>query len=143
MISAVSARGELRFMLREGRLSGDVFVEFLKRLLHGAKRPIFVIADRHPVHRSARVRRFVESANGRLELYFLPSYSPELNPEELVWGHIKRRQVGKKFITGPDQFKKLVIAALRRLQKFPHVIRGFFRELNLPYIGDPATSGGL
>lgn len=143
MISAVSAKGKLRFMLTEGRLTGDVFVGFLKRLLHGAERPIFVITDRHPVHRSARVRRFVESTNGRLELYFLPSYSPELNPDELVWNHVKRHQVGKKFVSGPDQFKKLVLAALHRLQKLPHVIRGFFREPSLTYIHERPTSGIL
>jgi len=134
MISAVSPRGTLRFMVLDGRLNADAFIEFLKRLAYRAERPVFVIADRHPVHRSARVRRFVESTDGRIELYFLPSYSPELNPDELVWNHVKRHQIGKKFIAGPDQLKRLVIGALRRLQKLPHVVRGFFLEPNLGYI---------
>jgi len=138
MISAVSARGLLRFMVIDGRLTADVFISFLKRLLVGASRPVYVIVDRHPVHRSAKVRNFVEATDGRLRLFFLPSYSPQLNPDEMVWNHVKRHQIGKKFITGPDQLKKLVISALRRLQKTPGLVAGFFREKHVQYVLDPA-----
>jgi hypothetical protein len=89
LICAVSPRGELRFMGVDGRLDAERFIEFLKRLVHGAERPIFLVVDGHSVHRARSVRDFVESTGGMLELYYLPPYSPELNPAEHVWSQIK------------------------------------------------------
>jgi len=89
MISAVSARGHLRFMLTKGRVNGTVFVEFLKRLMHNAQRPIFLILDGGSFHHSRPVRDYVDSLEGKLHLFFLPSYSPELNPDEQVWNYVK------------------------------------------------------
>jgi transposase len=85
MLSAVSARGELRFMLVKGRVNGAVFAEFLRRLMHNAERPVFLILDGHSLHRSRPVRDFVASQEGKLRLFFLPPYSPELNPDEQMW----------------------------------------------------------
>jgi transposase len=133
MISAVSAKGELRFMLTENRLTADVFIDFLKRLQAGVDYPIFLILDGHAVHRSVKVRKYVESTDGMLELYFLPGYSPELNPDETVWSYIKHHTVGKKVITGPDQFRSLVLGALRKLQKLPDIVRNFFLTKSLKY----------
>lgn len=133
MLSAVSAKGELRFMLTEKGLTAPVFIEFLKRLVHGYDRPIFLIVDGHPVHKSKKVREYVESTNGMLELHFLPGYSPELNPDESVWGFVKHHKVGREVITGPDQFKSLVLGALRMLQKLPTTIRSFFKAKTLRY----------
>ena len=84
MISAVSPRGAMRFMLVEGKVTGDVFVDFLKRLIHNWPRTVFLIVDGHPVHKSATVSRFVASIEGKLQLFYLPPYSPELNPDEQV-----------------------------------------------------------
>ena len=103
MLSVISARGELRFMLTEKGLTADLFIEFLKRLMKGADGPVFLILDGHAVHRSRKVRAFVESTEGMLELYFLPGYSPELNPDETVWAHVKYHSVGKQVVTGPEQ----------------------------------------
>ena len=86
MISAISAQGQLRFMLTEGRVTASVFVDFLKRLMVNASGPVFLVVDGHPVHRSKTVKRFVADQNGRLELHHLPAYSPELNPPEPVEG---------------------------------------------------------
>jgi transposase len=66
-------------------------------------------------------------------IYFLPSCSPEINLVEQVWNHAKNHQIGKQVITGPDQMKKLVISALRRLQKLPAIIQGFFRHPECKY----------
>ena len=85
MLSAVNARGELRFMLVKGRVNGEVFAEFLRRLMHNASQPVFLILDGHSIHRSRPVRDFVASQDGRLRLFLLPPYSPELNPDEQVW----------------------------------------------------------
>ena len=95
LVSAVSPRGVLRFMVVDGRMTAVRFIMFLKRLLHNQTQPIFLIVDRHSSHRAKVVQEFVASTNGRLELFFLPPYSPELNPDELVWNHLKTHGVRK------------------------------------------------
>jgi len=78
LISAVSAQGEFRFMVTKGRVGAKVFVEFLRRLLYRAERPIFLIVDGHPVHKAKMVDKFLAKHEGELRLFFLPPYSPGL-----------------------------------------------------------------
>ena len=85
----------MRFMVSEKTCTAQVFVDFLKRLIHGREQPIFLIVDGHPVHKSKMVKKFVESVEGKLMLFFLPGYSPNLNPDESVWSHVKHHTVGK------------------------------------------------
>jgi len=134
MVSAISAKGTLRFMVTEKGMTAPLFIEFLERLIKGQNKPIYLIVDGHPVHKSKMVSRFVDSTNGMLELHFLPGYSPELNPDELVWNHIKRHTVGRKTITGPDQFKSMVRNALKSLSRLPKIVQGFFGTPELAYI---------
>lgn len=126
MISAVSPKGAMRFIIIEGKVNAEVFIDFLKRLIHNWPRKIFLILDGHPVHKSVAVAKFISSTEGRLELFRLPPYSPELNPDEQVWNHLKNHGVGRQPITGPDQLKKLVLSHLRKIQKLPALIRAFF-----------------
>ncbi len=134
MVSAVSPRGELRFMTTKGRFTAEKFIDFLKRLLHNAEAPIFLIVDGHPVHRAAKVRRFVDKTQGQLRLFYLPPYAPELNPDELVWNHLKNHRIGRTRVMGPDDLKEKVIACLRSLQRMPDTVRAFFHESNVRYI---------
>jgi len=98
LISAVTARGHMRFMIKEkGGVNADVFIEFLKRLTVGAPRPIFLIVDRGPAHRAKKTTAFVETLGGKLRL-FLPPYSPDRNPDEWVWTHLKADTVGRRAI---------------------------------------------
>lgn len=127
MISAISPRGAMRFMLIPGKLNAGVFVDFLKRLMHNWPRPVFLIVDGHPVHTSRAVAKFVASTQGKLQLFHLPPYSPELNPDEQVWNHLKNHGVGKQSIAGPDQLKRLTLSHLRKLQKLPALVQSFFR----------------
>jgi transposase len=126
MLSVVNARGQLRFMVHEGRLNGLVFVEFLKRLMYKAPRPMFLVLDGHSVHKSRPVRDYVQSLESKLRLFFLPPYSPELNPDEQVWNHVKHHGVGRMFVNGKDQLRILIQAKLRRLQKSPWLVQSFF-----------------
>lgn len=126
MLSAVSAKGELRFMIVRGGVNADTFIEFLRRLLHGRKRPVFLIVDGHPTHRAKKTRAFVESTEGRLRLFMLPSYSPELNPDEHVWRHVKAHRVGRMGIRDRDELEAAVRTSLRSLGRMPHKIRAFF-----------------
>lgn len=133
IISAVSARGQMRFMTVKGTVKSGVFIEFLKRLIHNEERPVFLIVDGHPTHRAKRVSEFVDSTNGKLKLFFLPGYSPELNPDEQVWNDLKNNGIGRKIITGLDQLCKEVFSHLRRLQRRPERIRSFFQMKETVY----------
>ena len=133
MISAISAQGQLRFMLTEGRVTASVFLEFLKRLMANVSAPIFLVVDGHSTHKAKSVRRFVEAQGGRLELHYLPAYSPELNPDELVWNNLKTHTLGRKVIASRQELRALVLSHLRRLQKLPGLIRSFFRAPTTRY----------
>ncbi len=134
LISAVTAKGALRFAAYQGTLTGPVFIDFCRRLLADTPGPVCLIVDGHPVHRSNAVEAFAVSTEGRLRLFFLPGYSPELNPDEWVWKNIKHDRVGRSGIDGLADLKHKALAALHRLQKLPHVICGFFQDPNLRYI---------
>src|ERR1700692_217267 len=99
LISAITSRGQMRFMIKDrGGVNADVFIEFLKRLITGAKRAIFLIVDRGPAHIAKKTKAFVESLNGRLRLFYLPPYSPDRNPDELFWNDLKADTVGRMAI---------------------------------------------
>jgi transposase len=134
LISAVTAKGKLRFAGYEGSFNGPVFIDFCRRLLHDASGPVLLVLDGHPVPRSKAVKAFAESTKGRLRLWFLPGYAPELNPGEWVWKHVKHDRIGRAGVSGPKDLNAKALAALHRLQKLPHLVRSFFRDPNLRYI---------
>ena len=136
MISAISPTGQLRFMTFEGKMNADKFIVFLKRLIYKAPKPIFLVLDGHPVHKSAKVKAFVEECEGRLKLFILPPYSPHLNPDEWVWNWLKRHNLGKAKIAGPDQLKANINKYMRRLQRAKKIICNIFLDSNLSYILD-------
>lgn len=133
MISAVSSQGEFRFMIVEGRVKSKTFIEFIRRLMHNATRPIFLIVDGHSIHKAVAVRKFVETFKGKLRLFFLPAYSPELNPDERVWNDLKNNAIGRKMITTPAALKREVLGHLRFIQKSPDRIRAYFQDQTTKY----------
>ena len=133
IMSAVSAQGEFRFMTVKGRVATQQFLTFLKRLIHGADRMIFLIVDRHPVHRARCVARFLAPIKDRLRLFFLPPYSPELNPDERVWNDLKNNAIGRQAITAPTQLHSAVISHLRCIQKSPDRVRAYFNNETTQY----------
>ena len=133
LISAISAQGKLRFMLTKGRVTATVFLEFLRRLLVNATKPIFLIVDGHPTHRAKSVARFVAQQAGRLQLFFLPPYSPELNPDEYVWNDLKSQCTGRKVISSLTQLRQMIVSHMRQLQKLPLLVRSFFHAPTTRY----------
>ena len=118
LISAVTSKGHMRFMIKEkGSVSADVFIAFLKRLLVGARRTIFLIVDRGPAHRARKTKAFVATLGEKLKLFYLPPYSPDRNPDELVWKHLKAATVGRLVATDKADFRSKVISSMRSLQK--------------------------
>ena len=124
----------MRFMIKErGGVNADVFIEFLKRLLVGAKRTIFLIVDRGPAHRAKKTKAFVATLGGKPRLFCLPPYSPDRNPDELVWKHLKADTVGRMVVTDKADFKNKVVSSMRSLQKRPGTIRAFYQKPTLKY----------
>jgi transposase len=93
MVSAVTPKAKMRYMVVRERVAAKQFCDLLCRLLFRAQRPMFLILEGHPVHRSAKVKHLVESIGDKLQLFFLPLYSPELNPDESVWDELKNNGI--------------------------------------------------
>jgi len=134
MISAVTATGSFKYDIISGSLDTAKFIDFCDKLLSDTHGPVFLIVDGHPVHRATAVAEYVANTHGRLRLFRLPSYSPELNPDEWVWKNVKHDTVGRQATTGPDDFTAKVIAALERLTQLLQLIRAFFGDPHLRYI---------
>jgi transposase len=135
MISAVTPKGKLSFMVHDQGLKSEEFITFCRRLLEATPtdRKVFLIVDGGRIHTSKMTRRFVERTE-RLELFFLPPYSPELNPDEWVWKNIKHDRVGRQAVQSHDELRLFATAALHRLQKLPRLVLSFFADPHLAYI---------
>jgi len=128
MISAITNRGAMAFMVFSGKFSNPLFIEFLQRLIKQSPSKVVLIVDGHPVHRSAVVRDFVTRHSDRLRLVILPGYCPELNPDELLNQDVKTNALGKSRPTNKAELLSTLRAHLHRRQKQPYVVRNLFRE---------------
>jgi transposase len=134
MISALSNRGQLVFSVFEGRFVVAVFLGFLERLIrHSQGRKIFLIVDGHPVHRAKAVQEWLVARNPFLELFYLPAYSPDRNPDELLNQELK----ATVYKTGRPKDKKDLIRKLRArlyaIQKQPGKIQAYFQHAAVAY----------
>jgi transposase len=135
MISAISAQGEIHFNVLENTMNAARFVEFCEMLLEDCGgRTVFLIVDGSSVHTANAVKDFVLSTEGRLKIFFLPPYSPELNPDEWVWKNVKNDQIKRAVPLDKSELRRLAYGALERLKNSPQIIRAFFGDPNLAYI---------
>jgi transposase len=133
MLSAVNRKGKMRFMIESTGITAPVFCRFLNRLMAGMRRSIFLIIDGHPVHKSKIVRKKVESFKGRLQLFLLPPYSPELNPDEGVWNEVKANRLGRAGVFSFSDFKSKTLGALRHLSRRPDKVRALYNKDTTKY----------
>jgi transposase len=133
MISAITNRGRLNFMVFKKRFRVDVFMDFLKRLDRQTKRKTFLIVDRHPVHRSKKAKVWLKKKSHRIRLFFLPSYSPELNPDEMLNQDIKSNAVGRQRARNQDELVSNVRGYLHSRQRKPHIVKKYFEESHVQY----------
>ena len=96
-------------------------------------RLVFLIVDGHPGDKAKSVKRFTEAVQDRFRLFFLPPYSPELNPDDRVWNDLKNDAVGHQFVTSLDQLKGASIIHLRLVQKSPERVRSYFQSETIRY----------
>ena len=133
LISAVTNKGELRWMIVDGAVNAPTFIRFLERLIREARGKVFLILDRLRVHRARLVRDWVAEHPSEIELHYLPSYSPELNPDEGVNGDLKQAVPRKAPARSKAQLKGAVIGHMRKLSKSRHRVLSFFGHKTFRY----------
>jgi transposase len=132
-ISAINNNGKMRFMLYEEKFTGAVFIEFLKRLMHNQTRAITLVIDGHRSHLTKKVKEYMASLDGKLKIYTLPPYSPEMNPDELVWNNAKQEVAKKKYTPSKKTFKEKVNGVMKEIQRNKKLVASFFYEANVAY----------
>ena len=136
MISSITNRGQLAFMVFRERFTSRVFLNFLRRLVrlsHKKRRKIFLIADGHPVHRARPVARWLTAHTAQVRIYWLPSYSPELNPDELLNQDVKTNALGRIRPLDIGEMVGHVRSYLRITQGHPSAVRRYFRGPHVQY----------
>jgi transposase len=133
LLSAVNRRGKMRFMIENNKLNAEVVCCFLERLMEGNTQPIFLILDGHPIHKSGKVAAKVRGYEGRLRLFLLPPYSPELNPSEEVWREVKSHRVGRAGVFTFADMKLEARSAMHHLAHRPDKVRAFFYSKSTSY----------
>jgi transposase len=134
--SAVNAKGGFWFATYQGGLNAELFIELLKKMMKGRSKPVHLVADGLPAHKKANVREYIESTNGKLSMHILPGYAPDLNPDELVWSHIKRTGVARNPLRAGEKLEIRIDQQLRATKKNRALVRSFFKAPSVAYISD-------
>ena len=134
--SAVNSKGAFWFCTYEGALNAELFVELLQQMMKYRRKPVHLVLDSLPAHKTALVKKYVASTEGRLTLHFLPGYAPELNPDELVWSHVKRTGTARRPLQKGEKLRDKIVEQLANLQRMPDLVRSFFEAPFVAYIGD-------
>jgi transposase len=134
--SAVNARGGFWYCTYKGGLTAELFVALLRTMMRRRTKPVHLVVDGLPAHKTAQVKVYVASTKGMLTLHFLPGYAPELNPDELVWSHVKRSGVARAPLRQGETLRDKIEAQLAAIKRTPPLVRSFFSEPNVAYITD-------
>lgn len=133
MISAITNQGKVRFRVFEGSMNADILKDFCKRLIQSAKRKVFLLLDNLRVHHARVFKDWLAKHTEEIEVFYLPSYSPELNPDEYLNCDLKAGvHSGKPARTKP-QLKKKVVSHMRMLQKKPYRVAKYFEHEKIRY----------
>jgi transposase len=133
LISAVTNRGELRWMVVDGAVNAPAFIRFLERLVRDARCKIFLILDRLKAHRARLTRDWLAEHRAEIEVFYLPSYSPDLNPDEGVHADLKHAVPRKAPARSKQRLRRAAIGHMRRLSRMPKRIRSIFRHPQFRY----------
>jgi transposase len=133
MISTVTNQGLVRFMVYDGTMTAQVLIKFLKQLIKGASRKIFLILDNLKVHHSKLVEEWLVEHGKKIEVFFLPAYSPELNPDEYLNCDLKAGVHSGAPARDKEGLKKKVVSHMRKLQKLPGRVASYFKHPKIQY----------
>jgi transposase len=134
--SAVNSKGAFWYCTYQGGLNAELFVNLLRQMMRHRTKPVHLVVDGLPAHKTALVKAYVASTNGRLTLHYLPGYAPELNPDELVWSHMKRTGVARAPLRNGEKLQDKIEAQLAAIRKAPQLVRSFFKAPSVAYITD-------
>jgi len=133
IISTVTNRGKVRWKIFEGAMHADLLIDFFKRLIKDADRKVFLILDNLKVHHARKVKAWLADHEDEIEVFYLPSYSPELNPDECLNADLKDGVTRRAPARSKGQLKKAAISHLRKLQKSPQRVRKYFEHKPVRY----------
>lgn len=133
MISTITNQGKIRFMIYKETMNADVLIRFLKRLIKSANKKIFLILDNLRVHHSKKVSQWVENNKDKIDLFFLPAYSPERNPDEYLNCDLKGGLSHKVAPKNEKELKKNINSHMRLLQKNPNRTQKYFKHEMIKY----------
>jgi len=133
LISTVTNQGKVRFMLYNDRMNADTLIKFMKRLIKDSNRKILLILDNLKVHHSYKARDWIEEHTDQIEVFFLPSYSPELNPDEYLNCDLKAGVHSGTPARSRKQLKNKALSHLRKLQKLPKRVMKYFKHPKIAY----------
>ena len=133
MISAISNRGHLQFMLMEAGFNSEVFKKFLEQMIKYSKRKLFFITDNHPSHKTKRLKQWLEDNKDKIEVFFIPPYSPELNPQEYVNQDLKTNVIGKKRAINKEQLKENINDFMNGRKKNKPQVKKYFHHKHALY----------
>lgn len=126
VISAVNARGEFWAVTYDGKMNTESFLLFVKNFMKGREGKVFLVLDSHPCHKAKLVKSYVEGLKGRLELHPLPTYAPDLNPDEFVWSYMKNNGVSKKPLKQNESLRDRVEEDLIKIGNDRNLVQSFF-----------------
>ena len=133
MVSAISNRGKMVFMVFRGSFNGKLFLCFLRRLLRQIPGSIILIVDSLPAHKGKVIQQWLEKNSQRIQMFFLPAYSPELNPDEMLNQDVKTNAVGRKRPSSQKEMIKNVRGYLWSRQRKPEVVKKYFHKKSVKY----------
>jgi transposase len=133
MISAISNKGHVEFMILDSTFNGGIFIGFLAQLVKYKQQKIFLVVDGHSAHKTKLVNAWLEENKDRIELFFLPPYSPELNPQELVNQDLKTNVIGKKRPVNKDQMRRNVEDFMNKRKNNKKQVLKYFHEKHVKY----------
>jgi len=133
MISSVTNQGKVRFMTYKGSMNSEMLIKFLRRLTKGQKKKIYLILDNLKVHHSNLVKQWVEKHASKIALFFLPSYSPERNPDEYLNCDLKYGLSQMAMPKNDKQLKNNVLLHMRLLQRRPDRVTKYFKHKSIKY----------
>ncbi len=132
-ISALSNGGGFWYHIYSGRFNSDKFIDCIKDLLKNRRRFLHLIVDGHPVHKSKKVKEFLETKKAAIKLHILPPYAPDLNPDELVWNQMRHLGTSKKPLKKGESLKERARKDLEAIKSNKKLIKSFFLESHVSF----------
>jgi transposase len=133
MLSAITNQGKVRFMMYRDAMNSELLIKFMTRLTKDANRKVFLIMDNLRTHHSKNVKQWLESNKEKIEIFYLPSYSPELNPDEYLNGNLKNKVHSGKPVRNQEDLEKKTRSFMRTLAKRPAHVRSYFKHPRVAY----------